>query len=352
MNQDKIEAVAERILDQVNDSLTALNLLVGKRLGLFEILSKTGPVTPAELAARSGYSERYLREWLECLTVNDYIEHQNGTGRFVLSLEVAHVLVDQDSKAFVAPVLDAVPAVALVHDQVVDAFRTGGGVSFETCGPGLVDSIGSLNPPQFLNDLPSAWFDALPDIRQRLERGGRVVDVGCGTGWSSIAIARAFPRAIVEAVEPDDTSVERGIRNVKEAGIDGRIRFHRCVIEQAPLQGPYDLVVAFECLHDMAYPVRALEVMRSLIGGHGAVLIGDERVEDSIEGNRSFLGRWNYNWSVLHCLPQAMVYPQAAGTGTVIKPSTLREYAKQAGFGGVEVLPIDHEFWRFYRLYA
>jgi 2-polyprenyl-3-methyl-5-hydroxy-6-metoxy-1,4-benzoquinol methylase len=132
--------------------------------------------------------------------------------------------------------------------------------------------------------------------------------------------------------------------------VGARIAFHAATAEEAALAGPYDLVTAFECLHDMAYPVRALRRMRELASPGGTVLIADEAVGETLEENRSFVGQLNYNFSVLHCLPQAMVFPDAAGTGTVIRPSVVRAYAREAGFTGIDVLPIDHPLWRFYRL--
>jgi 2-polyprenyl-3-methyl-5-hydroxy-6-metoxy-1,4-benzoquinol methylase len=148
----------------------------------------------------------------------------------------------------------------------------------------------------------------------------------------------------------DEASVAEARRQAAEAGVADRIAFHRSAVEDAPLRGPYDLVTAFECLHDMPYPVRALRRMRELAGSSGAVLVADEGVGDSLDENRNFVGRLNYNFSVLHCLPQALVFPDSAGTGTVIRPSTLRRYAQDAGFARVETLPIDNPLWRFYRL--
>jgi len=184
----------------------------------------------------------------------------------------------------------------------------------------------------------------------RLKAGGRVAEIGCGVGWSSISLARGFPRVRIDGVDVDRTSIKQARRNAEEAGLADRIAFHLAPAEEAPLTGPYDLVTAFECLHDMAYPGKALRRMRELAGPDGAVLVADEAVGDGLEENRNFIGRLNYNFSVLHCLPQALVYPDAAGTGTVLGPATLRAYAEDAGFQRVEVLPIENPLWRFYRL--
>jgi len=145
-----------------------------------------------------------------------------------------------------------------------------------------------------------------------------VAEIGCGLGWSSISLVKGFPRITIDAVDVDEASIAAARRNAQDTKVTDRIRFHLGAIEEVPLAGPFDLVTAFECLHDMPYPVEALRRMGELAGPGGTVLIADEAVGDSLSENRTFLGRLNYNFSVLHCLPQAMVFPGSAGTGTVI----------------------------------
>ncbi|MFQ5875260.1 MAG: class I SAM-dependent methyltransferase, partial [Dehalococcoidia bacterium] len=194
------------------------------------------------------------------------------------------------------------------------------------------------------------WIPALPDIDSSLRAGGRVAEVGCGLGWSSIALARGFPKARIDAIDPDEASIETARANAQEAGVAERIRFHLATVEDSAVTGPYDLVTAFECIHDMPYPVKALRRVHDMVAPDGAVLIADEGVGDTLEENRNFLGRLIYNFSVLHCLPQAMVFPNSAGIGCVMRPSTLRSYAEEAGYSKVEVLPVDNPMWRLYRL--
>jgi 2-polyprenyl-3-methyl-5-hydroxy-6-metoxy-1,4-benzoquinol methylase len=349
MDQTKVDGFAERIFGEVLTAMAVLNVYLGHRLGLFRALAD-GPATPAELATRAGCVERYVREWLECMAVQDYVTHEPATGRFALPREHAAVLVDRESPSYAAALTCFVPSLGGVLPQLVQAFRTGGGVPYEAYGADVLEAIAFGNRPMFVHDYVTRWLPALPDVVTRLEAGARVADVGCGLGWSSIALARAFPRARIDAVDADEASIGEARRLAADAGVADRITFHRAAVEDAPLRGPYDLVTAFECLHDMPYPVRALRRIHELAGRGGAVLVADEAVGDSLEENRSFVGRLNYNFSVLHCLPQALVFPGAAGTGTVIRPSTLRRYAEEAGFSRVETLPIDNPLWRFYRL--
>jgi predicted O-methyltransferase YrrM len=350
MDQARLDAFCERISSEMNASLSFLTLYLGHRLGLFRALHEAGPVTPAALAARTGYVERYVREWLECLAANSYLDHDAAGDRFSLPPEHAVAFLDQDSPNYVAPGFGYPPSFARILDALMDAFRTGGGVPFEAYGQDMVEGIGMGNRAGFLGDYATKWMPALPDIEARLRAGGRVAEIGCGVGWSSIALARAFPHARIDGVEVDAASVRAARANALDAGVADRVTFHEAAAETAPLSGPYDLVTALECVHDMAYPVPALRRMRELARPSGAVLVVDEAVGDTVEENRTAVGRLSYNFSVLHCLPQAMALPGAAGTGAVMRPSVFARYAQEAGFARVDTLPIEHPTWRFYRL--
>ena len=350
MDQGRIDQVGERLFGDVNGAMTVLNVYLGHRLGFFRALAASGPATPAELARETGCAERYVREWLECMAVNEYLAHEPGSDCFTLPAEHAAVLADPESPAFAAPFTCFIPSLAQAVPQVLEAFRSGGGVPYEDYGADVREAIGAGNRPMFVNDYVRKWIAAMPDVAARLRAGGRVADIGCGVGWSSISLAQGIPAIQVDAVEPDAASVAEARANAAAAGVAHQIEFHEATAETAILPGRYDLVTAFECLHDMAYPVAALRRMRTLAGPDGAVLVAEEAVGETLEDNHTFLGRLNYNFSVLHCLPQAMIYPGAAGTGTVIRPSTLRQYARAARFARVDVLPIENPLWRFYRL--
>jgi SAM-dependent methyltransferase len=350
MDDKKVAGLADRVLADVTAAMGVLNVYVGHRLGLFTALAESGPVSPAQLAAHTRCAERYVREWLECMTVMDYVDHDAATGRFSLSPEQAEVLARRDSASYMAPFACFVPSLVRPLEQLLEAFRSGGGVPYEAYGQDAIDAIGLGNRPMFLHEYTTKWIPTMPDVEARLRAGARVADLGCGVGWSAVALARAFPRVRVDAVDIDAASIERARHNAAEHGVADRIAFHVAPAETAPLTPPYDLVTAFECVHDMAYPVPALRRMRELAGPRGAVVVADEAVGETVDDNRNAIGRLNYNFSVLHCLPQALVFPGAAGTGTVLRPSTLAAYAREAGFGGMQVLPIDNPLWRFYRL--
>jgi 2-polyprenyl-3-methyl-5-hydroxy-6-metoxy-1,4-benzoquinol methylase len=262
------------------------------------------------------------------------------------------VLCDPDSVNYLAPFAPLVLSIAQALPQVVEAFRTGGGVAFADY-PGIDDAIARANRPMFLNQLATDWIPALPDIESRLRGAvpaGRVADLGCGSGWSSIALAQGFPAAQVDGIDLDDASITAAKANAADAGLADRVSFTCHDAADPDLAGRYDLVTLFETVHDMAHPVEVLRAARNLLASGGAVLIGDEKVAETFTAPGDDLERLNYGFSAVQCLAAALVEPGAAGTGTVIRPSTVRRYAHDAGFSAVTVLPIEHDFWRFYRL--
>jgi ubiquinone/menaquinone biosynthesis C-methylase UbiE len=225
-------------------------------------------------------------------------------------------------------------------------------VPYEAYGPDVRTGIADMNRPMFLGQLATEWIPALPDIEARLRRAeppARVADLGCGSGWSAIAVARAFPEASVDGIDMDQASIAQARRNAEQEGVQDRVSFTQAPASRA-LAGRYDLITLFETLHDMADPVDVLRSAREALADGGAVLVGDERVGETFTAPGDELDRFNYGWSALHCLPAARLSPDVEGTGTVMRPDTLRRYAQDAGFRSTTVLPVEHEFWRFYRL--
>jgi 2-polyprenyl-3-methyl-5-hydroxy-6-metoxy-1,4-benzoquinol methylase len=177
-----------------------------------------------------------------------------------------------------------------------------------------------------------------------------VADIGCGTGWSSIAIALAYPGVTVNGFDKDEESISLARDNAQANGVAGRVAFEARDAGEAGDDHAYDLVTFFECLHDMARPVDALRAARAMLVDGGVVLVGDERTNESFTGEFDDGERYHYGWSLFVCLPAAMTEADSAGTGTVMRPATLERYAREAGFGGFEVLPIEHDEFRLYLL--
>ena len=350
------DALVGRLFNSTIGALELLHVYLGERLGLYRALA-AGPLTEAELASKAGINERYAREWLEQEAVAGILVVEPGDAdedgrRYSLPRGHAEVLIDADSTNFFAPAAQGLVAIAGVMPNVVEAFRTGGGVPYEAYGEVMRSSISSGNRTMFLNLLGAKWFPAITDVDRRLrsQPPARVADVGCGTGWSSIAIARAYPAAGVDGFDLDSASIEDARRNAQASGVADRVTFQVRDAADPKLAGSYDLVTAFETIHDMSNPVGALKAMRNLKKSEGAVVVADERVAEEFTAPGDEVERFMYGWSALHCLPVGMVGPESAGTGTVMRPSRLREYARKAGFTDIEILPVENDFWRFYRL--
>jgi len=241
-----------------------------------------------------------------------------------------------------------------VLPAVEEAFRSGGGVPWEDYGELGREAQADANRPLFANLLGSEWLPAVQDVHERLlaDPPARVADVACGAGWSSIAIAGAYPKVTVDGYDLDESSVELARANLAGTGLEDRVAFHLRDAADPALAGSYQLVTVFEALHDMSQPVEVLRALRGLVAEDGAVVVMDERVADAFTAPGDEVERLMYTYSVLCCLPVGLADTPSAGTGTVMRTDTLRRYAADAGFADVEVLPIEHEVFRFYRLVA
>lgn len=356
-DEEQRGALVERLFHGGIAVLEMLSIYVGDRLGLYRALAHDGPLTAGGLGRSAGIHERYAREWLEQQAVAGLIEvaadNTDASRRqYRLAPGHAEVLLNPDSLNYLVPVVWAIPGLAATLPALLSAYRHGGGVPHKDYGAEFRASISSLNRPMFKNQLGSEWIPAMPDVDRRLRADppAKVVDVGCGTGWSSIATAQAYPKVRVDGLDIDEPSIGTARENAAKSGVGDRVTFE---VRDAGAPGraaSYDLVTAFETIHDMSDPVAALSAMRALVGPGGAVLVADERVAEAFTAPGDEVERFMYGWSVLHCLPVGRVDPPALGTGTIMRPETLRRYAREAGFSGIEILPIEHDFWRFYRL--
>jgi len=350
------EALVDRIVESVVGTMDLFGIYLGHRLGYYRALADGGPATSAELASRTGTAERYAREWLEQQAVTGILEATPGDAAsrcYSLPETFVEVLVDEMSAAFLAPMAQMAAACFRVGPEVVEAFRTGGGVSREAFGDDGREGQAAINRPYFGGALVSDDLPSIPGIGERLRAGEAltIADVGCGLGWSSIEIARAFPSVRVDGFDLDTASIVRARTQAEGDGLDDRVAFFDIDAAAAPGAGTYDLVTAFECIHDMPNPVEVLATMRRVAAPGGTVVVMDERVADEFAAPGDLVERMMYGWSIACCLPAGMTADgSSAATGTVMRLPVLEAYAKQAGFAGVEVLDIENDFFRFYRL--
>ncbi len=335
-------------------ALELATIALGDRLGLYRALADHGPSTAAELADAAQIHPRYAREWLEQQAVSGVIDvaepGDQDTRRYELPAAHVPVLLEPDNLLAGVPLAEFVPVVGSTLDLVVTAFREGTGVPYAAYG--IHDMQAGFTRPLFVNLLASEWIPGVPELHARLqaEPPARVVEIGCGEGVAAVALAQAYPNVRVDGIDLDEASIEAARRHATSAGVADRVTFEVRDVTDASLTGTYDAAFAFEMIHDLARPIDALRTMRRLTDGRGVCIVADERVDDVFAAPGDELHRFMYTASVLHCLPVGMTEQPSAGTGTVIRPSIMRRYAREAGFDDAEILPIENDFWRFYRL--
>jgi len=354
---DRADALAERLFGATLGALELFSVYLGAELGLYRALVQQGPLTAAGLADRAGIAPRYAHEWLEQQAVAGLLDtdptDDADVRRYALDPAHARVLLDAADPAHVAPFAHMLAGIGGVLPQVAEAYRSGGGVPYSAYGREFRHGQGHINRPAFSEELPTDWLAAMPDVVARLESAqhARVADVGCGQGWSAIALAQAFLDAHVDGLDLDAGSIADAQRHAIEAGLDGRVRFLHADASELAARGPYDLILILEALHDMSRPLEALRAAHAALAAHGAVLVADERVADAFIAPGDEVERMMYGWSVTHCLPTQMVDRPSAALGTAMRADTVRDLASDAGYTRVEVLPVENDFLRLYRLY-
>lgn len=356
IDPDARNALVERLFESTIGALELLSVHLGWRLGLYEVLAASGPLTAADLAAKAPIDARYAREWLEQQAVAGILVVETGSTvpeerRFVLPAAHAEVLADPENPAHVAPFAPMIVGIAGVLPEVVEAYRAGTGVPYEHYGRDFRDGQGRINRPAFTHEL-AGWLRASEEVHARLsgDPPARVADVGCGQGYSTVAIARAYPKALVDGFDLDEASVGDSKQVATDSGVGDRVSFAVRDATELAQAGPYDLVCIFEALHDMARPVEALAGARVALAPGGSVLVADERVADAFTAPGDEVERMMYGWSVVHCLPASRTEEPSAALGTVLRTGTVERLAGEAGFSTVEVLRIENDFFRFYRL--
>jgi 2-polyprenyl-3-methyl-5-hydroxy-6-metoxy-1,4-benzoquinol methylase len=333
LDDDAVVAMALRVWGYKQGEVVSLMVHLGDRLGLYKALQAAGPVTAGDLAARTGLHPRWLLEWLRCQAAAGLIGSPDGEV-FELSPEAAALLADErGSLWFAAGAFHGCAAPAQNVERVAESFRTGGGLSFDDLGPETAVRVERTLGPWSRLALVPAVLPAIEGVTARLEAGARVADVGCGSGVTLLTLAAAFPGSRFDGYDPSRYAIERAEHNLARAALTN-VAFHQEAAEDLPDTPVFDLVLTFDCLHDMPHPDRAARAVRGCIKTNGTWLIKEIRAGETWQDNLAHpVAAMFYGTSVASCLPSGLSEPGGAGLGTLgLPPSRLEQLCREAGF--------------------
>jgi len=330
IDEAKVHGFVEKALGDLGSALTASLVVIGDKLGLYRAMADAGPTTPAELAARTGTTERCTQEWLAAQAAAGYVHYDPATRRYTLPAEHAVALTQEDSPAFLLGAFQTMTAAMRSEPKVTEAFRTGKGLGWHEHEPDLFEGCERFFRPGYNANLVSAWIPALEGVEAKLARGARVADVGCGHGASTIIMAKAFPRSTFVGFDYHGSSIKRARERAAEAGVSDRVRFD--VASAKDFSGTYDLVACFDCLHDMGDPAGAAAHIRGSLAPDGTWLLVEPRAGDHVEENLNPVGRLYYSVSTLVCTQASLAQGGSPALGAQAGEARLREIVTRAGF--------------------
>jgi 2-polyprenyl-3-methyl-5-hydroxy-6-metoxy-1,4-benzoquinol methylase len=329
----KLIAMALRVWGYKQGEVVSLMIHLGDRLGLYQALRRAGPVTADELGARTGLNPRWLLEWLRCQAAAGLVDSGDGDV-FELSLEAAALLADEDASVwFAGGAFHGCAAPAETVDRIAESFRTGLGLTFDDLGEDAAKRVERTLGPWSRLALVPVILPALDDVTARLEAGARVADVGCGSGITLLTLAAAFPRSAFDGYDPSRTAIDRAERNQASRRL-ANVTFRPEAAEDLPGGPVFDLVLTFDCLHDMPHPDRAARAIRRCLKPDGTWLIKEIRAGETWQDNLALpVAAMFYGSSVASCLPSGLSQSGGAGLGTLgLPPSRIQALCRQAGF--------------------
>ena len=330
IDTDKLMGFVFRAVDEVGATLNTALVVMGDRLGLYRALAGAGPVTPAELAERTGTSERYVREWLNAQAAGGYVEYDPDSSRYTLPAEHAIALTDESSPAYLPGFFQIALGSLADSPRITEAAKTGAGIGWHDHSRDVFEGCERFFRPSYNASLVSAWLPALDGVVAKLQRGATVADVGCGHGASTILMAQAFPASTFVGSDYHEGSIITARERAQAAGVAERVSF-----EVAPASSysgsEYDLVTMFDCLHDMGDPVGAARHVRDSLSSDGTWLIVEPAAGDRVEDNLNPVGRAYYGFSTLLCTPASLSQDVGLALGAQAGESRIRDVVTTAG---------------------
>ena len=330
-DEAKLQALVGKAIGDLGATLSTAMISLGDRLGLFKALVSKGAATPAELAARTGTVERYVREWLAAVAAGGYVEYEPESGRFSLSPEQQIALGDETSPYCVLGGFEGILSAMRSEPMIAERFRTGEGYAWGDHDARLFEGTERFFGAGYAAQLVAGWIPALDGVESKLQAGARVADVGCGHGASTIVMARAFPASTFVGYDSHPPSIARADELAADAGVSDRVRFEVATADDFPGEG-YDLVAHFDCLHDLGDPLGAARRARRALNPDGTWLIVEPQARDRLEDNLNPIGRLFYGASTLICTPHALSEGGESALGAQAGEARIRAIAEAAGF--------------------
>jgi 2-polyprenyl-3-methyl-5-hydroxy-6-metoxy-1,4-benzoquinol methylase len=332
MNEEKLNALLGRFVGDLGATMHAGLVVIGEELGLYKAMATPNErITSAELAVKTHTNERYVREWLNANAASGYVEYDVGSDSYYLTDEQAFVLTDENSAAYLPGAFILATAALRSVPKITERFRTGEGLGWHEHDHNLFRGTELFFRPGYIANLTSAWLPALDGVEEKLKAGGKVADVGCGLGASTIIMAQAFPNSEFTGFDYHDRSIEAATQKAAEAGVGDRVKFEIAKSKEFPGSG-YDLVTFFDCLHDMGDPVGAAAHVRSALKDDGTWMIVEPFANDKAEDNHNPVGRVYYSASTLICTPASRSQEVGLGLGAQAGEARLRAVANEGGF--------------------
>ncbi|HBV95170.1 MAG TPA: SAM-dependent methyltransferase [Chloroflexi bacterium] len=333
IDHDKLMAFMGQVVGELGAAVNTGLIVIGDRLGLYRALADAGPLTAGELAAATGTTERYVREWLNTQAAGGYVDYDADAERYSLSAEQALALADESSPAFVGGAFQLALATLKATPEIESAFQTGSGYGWHQHDQGVHVGCERFFRPGYNTNLLSTWLPALEGVTEKLHAGARVADVACGLGATTRLMAAAYPSSAFTGFDYHQGSIELARRETEQVGLDGRIRFEVASAANFPGRG-YDLVTTFDCLHDMGDPVGASRHVREVLAPDGTWMVVEPLAGDSVSENLNPLGRAYYAFSTMLCTPNSLSQEVGLALGAQAGEARIREVVREAGFGG------------------
>jgi SAM-dependent methyltransferase len=333
VDEGKLHQFIGQMLGDLGGAASISMVRIGDALGLYRALHTKGSMTCGELAKEAGVNERYLREWLSHQAASNYLNYEPASGKFTLPPEQAMVFADEDSPVYMLGGFDLMASLIDAQPKVQAAFKSGGGVGWDDHTGCMFCAVARFFRPGYYNNLVANWLPALDSVVAKLERGATVADVGCGHGWSTVLMAKAFPRSTFVGYDFHPSSIENARAHAEEHGVLANTRFEVAKAKEFPGTG-FDLVTFFDCLHDMGDPAGAAAHVRQSLKPDGTWMVVEPMAGDRLEDNLNPVGRLFYAGSTMVCVPTSLSQEVGAALGAQAGEGKLREVITGGGFRG------------------